>query len=86
MCIMTNTENEYEFFKHTTKQYISLTKRLNNLKRNQPWIFTGRTDTKAEAPILWPSDADNQLTEKDIESGKDWGQEEKGMTKDEMVG
>ena len=86
MRIMTNTENEYEFLKHTTKQYISLTKRLNNLKRNQPWIFTGRTVTKAEAPILWPSDANNRLTEKDIEAGKDSGQEEKGMTEGGMVG
>ena len=53
-------------------------------KGNQPWIFTGRAD--AEAPILWPPDAKSQLTGKDPDAGKDWGQEEKGMTEDEMVG
>ena len=47
-------------------------------------IFIGRTG--AEAPILWPPDVKSQLIEKDSDAGKDWGQEEKGMTKDEMVG
>ena len=47
-------------------------------KGNQSWIFTGRTD--AEAPILWPPDAKNWLIGKDPDAGKDWGQEEKGMT------
>ena len=55
-------------------------------KGNQPWIFIGRTDVEAEAPILWPTDAKNWLTGKDPDSGKDWEQEEKGMTEDEMVG
>ena len=55
-----------------------------NGKGNQPWIFIGRTD--AEAPILWPPDVKGRLTGKDPDAGKDWGQEEKGMTKDEMVG
>ena len=55
-------------------------------KGNQPWILIGRTDAEAEAPILWSPDAKNWLTEKDLDSGKDWGQEEKGMTEDEMVG
>ena len=54
-----------------------------NLKVNQPWIFIGRTD--AEAPILWPPDAKSWLTGKDLDAGKDWGQE-KGLTEDEMVG
>ena len=54
-----------------------------NPKGNQPWIFTGRTD--AEAPILWPLDANSQLGGKDPDVGKDWGQEEKGAIKDEMV-
>ena len=54
-----------------------------NLKGNQPWIFTGRTD--AEAPILWPPDAKHQLIGKDPDAGKDWGQEER-VTEDEMVG
>ena len=57
-----------------------------NLKGNQSWIFIGRTDAKAEAPILWPPDMKNWLTGKDPDAGKDWRQEEKGMTEDEMVG
>ena len=57
-----------------------------NPKGNKSWIFTGRTDAKAEAPILWPPDAKNWLTEKDPDSGKDRSQEEEGMTEDEMVG
>ena len=55
-------------------------------KGNQSWIFTGRTDAKTETPILWPSDAKNWLTGKDPDAGKDWRQEEKGTTEDEMVG
>ena len=57
-----------------------------NPKENQLWIFIGRTDAKAEAPILWPPDAKSQLIRKDPDAGKDWRQEEKGMTEDEMVG
>ena len=57
-----------------------------NPKRNQPWIFVGRTDTEAEAPILWPPDAKNWLIGKDLDAGKDWRQEEKGTAEDEMVG
>ena len=49
-------------------------------KGNQPWVFTGRTDTEAEAPILWPPDAKSWLTGKDPDAEKDWGQEEKRMT------
>ena len=56
-----------------------------NPKGNQTWIFIGRTDPEAEAPILWPPDAKSWLTEKDPDAGKDWEQEEKGMTEDEMV-
>ena len=56
-----------------------------NPKGNKPWIFTGRTDAEAEAPILWPSDAKNQLIGKDPDAGKHWGQE-KGVTEDGMVG
>ena len=51
-----------------------------------PGIFIGRTDDEAEAPTLWPPDAKSQLTGKDPDAGKDWRQEEKGMTEDEMVG
>jgi len=56
-----------------------------NSKGNQPWIFIGRTDAEAEAPILCPPDAKSRLIQKDYDSGKNWGQEEKGMTEDEMV-
>ena len=52
---------------------------------NQPWILIGRTDAEAEAPILWPSDANSQFIEKDLDAGKDCGQE-KWVTEDEMVG
>ena len=55
-----------------------------NPKVNQPWKLIGRTD--AEAPILWPPDAKNWLIGKDPDAGKDWGQKEKGVTEDEMVG
>ena len=55
-------------------------------KGNQSWVFSGRTDVEAEAPILWPPDAKSWLIWKDPDAGKDWRQEEKGMTKDEMVG
>ena len=51
-----------------------------NPKGDQSWIFTGRTDAEAEAPILWPPNAKNWLIGKDPDSGQDWGQEEKGMT------
>ena len=56
-----------------------------NPKRDQPWIFTGRTDSEAEAPILWSPDAKSWLTGKDSDARKDWGQE-KQVTEDEMVG
>ena len=57
-----------------------------NPKGNQPWIFIGRTDAKAETPILWPPDGKSQLIGKNLDVGKDWGQEEKGAAEDEMVG
>ena len=55
-------------------------------KGNQSWIFIGRTDAEAEAPIIWPLDVKNWLTGKDPDAGKNWRQEEKGSTEDEMVG
>ena len=55
-------------------------------KGNQSWIFIGRTDAEAETPMVWPPNAKNWLIWKDSDAGKDWRQEEKGMTKDEMVG
>ena len=54
-------------------------------KWNQSWTFTGRTDAEAETPILWPPDAKNWLIWKEPDTGKDWRQEEKGKTEDEMV-
>ena len=56
-----------------------------NPKGDQPWIFTGRIDAEAEAPIFWLPDSKSQLIRKDPDAGKDWSQE-KGMTKDEMIG
>ena len=57
-----------------------------HLKGDQSWVFIGRTDAVAETPILWPPDEKNWLSGKDPDTGKDWGQEEKGTTEDEMVG
>ena len=57
-----------------------------NPKGNQSWIFIGRIDAEAEAPILWPPDVKNWLTGKDPDAGKDWRQEKKGMTEELMVG
>ena len=57
-----------------------------NPKGNQSWKFIGRADTVAEAPILWPLDAKSWLMRKDPVAGKDWRQEKKGTTEDEMVG
>ena len=56
-------------------------KKLINSKGNQPWIFIGRTDAEVEALILWPPDAKSWLIEEDPDAGKDWRQEEKGMTR-----
>ena len=55
-------------------------------KGNESWVFIGRTDVEAETPILWPPDVKNWLIWKDPDAGKVWRREEKGMTKDEMVG
>ena len=55
-------------------------------KGNQSWIFIGRTDAEAEIPVLWPPDANNWLIGKGPDAGKDWRQEQKVTTEDEMVG
>ena len=55
-------------------------------KGDQSWLFIERTDVEAETPILWPPDAKSWLIWKDPDAGKDWGQEEKETTEDEMVG
>ena len=55
-------------------------------KGNQSWVFIERTDTEAETPVLWPPDVKSWLIRKNLDAGKDWGQEEKGTTEDEMAG
>ena len=55
-------------------------------KGDQSWVFFGRSDAKAETPVLWPPHAKNWLIGKDSDAGRDWGQEEKGTTEDEMAG
>ena len=55
-------------------------------KGKHSWVFIGRTDVEAETPILWPPDEKSWLIGKDSDAGRDWGQEEKGMTEDEMAG
>ena len=55
-------------------------------KGDQSWVFIGRTDAEAETPVLWPPDAKSWLIGKDPDAGRDWGQEEKGTTEDEMAG
>ena len=57
-----------------------------NPKGNQTWIVIGRIYTEAEAPVLWPPHVKSWFTGKDFDAGRDWGQEEKGTTKDEMAG
>ena len=60
--------------------------KLVNPKGNQSWIFIGKTDAEAETPVLSPPDGNNWLLGKDPDAGKDWRQEEKGMTEDELGG
>ena len=77
-----------------SRVYISSVESPLDCKEIQPvhpkgdlsWVFIGRTDVEAETPIPWPPDAESWLIWKDPDAGKDWGQEEKGMTEDEMVG
>ena len=57
-----------------------------NLKGNQHWIFIGRAVAEVKAPILWPPDSKSQLNGRNPDAGKDWGQNEKGVAEDEMVG
>ena len=55
-------------------------------KGDQSWVFNGKTDAEAETPIVWPPHAKSRLIRKDLDAGRDCGQEEKGMTEDEMAG
>ena len=57
-----------------------------NPKGNQQWLFIGRIDAEAEAPILWPPDAESQFIGKDLDARKDWGHEKNVVTEDEMIG
>ena len=66
--------------------YLEIFTRSNNNSMFNTWVFIGRTDVEAETPILWPPDAKGWLIWKDPDAGKDWRQEEKGLTEDEMVG
>ena len=59
---------------------------LLGLRLYQPWDFFGRNNAKAETPVLWPPHAKSLLIGKDSDAGRDWGQEEKGMTENDMVG
>ena len=59
---------------------------LLQFKGDQSWVFSGRTDAKAEIPVLWPPHTKSWLIGKDPDAGRDWGQEEKGTTEDEMAG
>ena len=69
----------------TVANFILLGSKINP-KGNQPWIFIVKTDAEAEAPILWPPGVKSWLTGKDPDAGKDWGQEKKRATEDEMIG
>ena len=57
-----------------------------HFEEDQPWVFFGRNDAKAEAPVLWPPHAKSWLFGKDPDAGRDWGQQEKGTTENEMAG
>ena len=59
--------------------------KLVNPKENQPWIFFGRTDAEAEAPVFWPSDVKSQLIGKGPDAGKDWRQKENRVAENEIV-
>ena len=61
-------------------------RRSNHPKGDQSWMFIGRNDAKGEAPVLWPPPAKSWLIGKESDAGRDWGQEEKGMTEDKMAG
>ena len=77
---------ELTLFNKTFESPLDSKEKPVNPKRNQLWLFIGRIDVQAEAPILWPPYAKSQRIGKDADAGKDWRQVEKGMTEDEMVG
>ena len=73
-------------FKKTLESPLDCKIKSVNPRGDQSWIFIGRTDVEAETPILWPPDVKSWLIWKNPDAGKDWRQEEKGTTEDEMVG
>ena len=79
-----------KFFFHILKIYIEIVTWLFykpvHSKGVQSWVFFGRNDAKAETPVLWPPHANSWLIGKDSDARRDWGQEEKGTTEDEMAG
>ena len=86
MLVLTNTTYQTHWQQTLESLLDSEVIKPVNLAGNKPWIFIGRTDAEAEASILWPPDAESWLFEKDPDAGKDWRQEEKGATEDEMTG
>ena len=82
LCILNCSPYQKKILGRLTNISISLV----SPKENQPWIFIGRTDADAKAPILWPPDTKSWLIRKDPDAGKDWRQEKKGTIEDEMVG
>ena len=68
-----------------SRESLELQDKTSQSQRKSVWIFIGGTDAETEAPILWPPDAKSRLIGKDPDDGKDWGQEKKGVTEDEMV-
>ena len=86
MCYLkfSNKKNQVDWWKTLEIPLDSKEMTLVNPKGNQPWILIGRTDAKAEIPVLWPPDAKNWLTGKATDDGKDRRQEEKGTTEGEM--
>ena len=81
--------NAFEMWCRRRLLRVSWTAKRSNqsiIKGNQSWIFIARTDVEVETPTLWPPDAKNWLTGKDPDERKDWKQEEKGTTEDEIVG
>ena len=79
-------EEEICHYIHLSPLYLPWSNGASHSKGDQPWVFFGRNDAKAETPVLWPPHAKSWLIGKDSDAGRYWGQEEKGTTEDEMAG
>ena len=79
-------EEEICHYFHLSPLYLPWSNGASHSKEDQPWVFFGRNDAKAETPVLWPPHAKSWLIGKDSDAGRYWGQEEKGTTEDEMAG